>query len=174
MPYLRSIDLFIRPHLEYGDILYDKPDNENVQNKIEKVQYTACLAIAGAIQEIKPFKKYFFPYCINAWNNLKADIWNAKSISIFKKLIASKRRGNSLFSVHDPLGEKFLTRLRLDFSHLKEHKFRHGFADTINPMCACRADVETTEHFLFVVTFIQPKGLNSSIILRQLPQTSKI
>ena len=27
---------FIRPHLEYGDILYDKPDNESFQNKIEK------------------------------------------------------------------------------------------------------------------------------------------
>ena len=41
---------FIRPHLDYGDILYDKPNNENFQNKIEKVQYRACLAITGAIQ----------------------------------------------------------------------------------------------------------------------------
>ena len=40
----------IRPHLDYGDILYDKPNNENVQNKIEKVQYRACLTITGAIQ----------------------------------------------------------------------------------------------------------------------------
>ena len=29
---------FIRPHLDYGDILYDKSDNENSQTKIEKVQ----------------------------------------------------------------------------------------------------------------------------------------
>ena len=29
---------FIRPHLDYGDILYDKPNNENFQNKIENVQ----------------------------------------------------------------------------------------------------------------------------------------
>ena len=28
---------FIRPHLGYGDILYDKPNNENFQNKIEKL-----------------------------------------------------------------------------------------------------------------------------------------
>ena len=33
---------FVRPHLDYGDILYDKPDNENFQNKLEKVQYRAC------------------------------------------------------------------------------------------------------------------------------------
>ena len=96
----------------------------------------------------KSFKKSFFSYCVNVWNNLKTDIRNAKSISIFKKLVVSKKHGNSLFSVYDPLGEKLLTRLRLEFSHLKEHKFRHGFADTINPMCACGANVETTEHLL--------------------------
>ena len=37
------------------------------------------------------------------------------------------------FSVYDPLGAKLLTRLRLDFSHLNEPKFRHGFKDTLNP-----------------------------------------
>ena len=26
---------FVRPHLVYGDILYDKPNNENFQNKLE-------------------------------------------------------------------------------------------------------------------------------------------
>ena len=40
---------FVRPHLNYGDILYDKPNNENFQNKLEKVQYRACLTITGAI-----------------------------------------------------------------------------------------------------------------------------
>ena len=40
----------IRPHLDYCDILYDKPNNENFQNKIEKVQYQAYLAITGGIQ----------------------------------------------------------------------------------------------------------------------------
>ena len=30
-------------------IFYDKSDNENVQNEIEKVQYKACLTITGAI-----------------------------------------------------------------------------------------------------------------------------
>ena len=49
---------FIRPHLEYGDILYDKPDNETFQNKIEKVQYKACLAITGAIQGTSREKLY--------------------------------------------------------------------------------------------------------------------
>ena len=137
---------FIRPHLEYGDILYDKPDNESFQNKIEKVQDKAGLAITGAIQG-------------TSWEKLKADIRNAKSISIFNKLIVSKKHGHSFFTVYDPLGEKFLTRLRLKFTHLKEHKFRHGFTDTINPMCACGADVETTEHFLLHCHFYSTQRL---------------
>ena len=28
---------FIRPHLDYRDLLYDKPENQNFQNKLEKV-----------------------------------------------------------------------------------------------------------------------------------------
>ena len=41
---------FIKPYLGYGDILYDKPSNDNFQNKMEKFQYRACLAIPGGIQ----------------------------------------------------------------------------------------------------------------------------
>ena len=48
---LKIYKSFIRPHLDYGNILFDKPDNENFQNKIEKAQCKACLAITGAIKE---------------------------------------------------------------------------------------------------------------------------
>ena len=43
---------FVRPHLDYGDILYDKPSNDNFQSKMEKVQYRACLAITGEYKEL--------------------------------------------------------------------------------------------------------------------------
>ena len=72
---------------------------------------------------------------------------NAKSINIFKKLIINEKQEKSLFSVYDPLGVKLLTRLRLQFSHLNELKFRHGFSDTVNPMCTCGTEIETTEYF---------------------------
>ena len=42
----------------------------------------------------------------------------------------------------------FLTRLRLQFSHLNKHKFRHGFGDTVSPMCGCNAKIEDTGQFL--------------------------
>ena len=43
---------------------------------------------------------------------------------------------------------KLLARLRLQFTHLNKHKLRHGFNETVNCMCQCGTDVETTEHFL--------------------------
>ena len=39
-------------------VIYDKPNNENFQNKIEKVQYRACLATTGAIQRTSREKIY--------------------------------------------------------------------------------------------------------------------
>ena len=41
---------FIRRHLYYGDIIYDQPFSNSFQNKIESIQYNACLVIAGAIR----------------------------------------------------------------------------------------------------------------------------
>ena len=38
---------FVRPHLDYADIIYGKPGNVNFESKLERVQYNACLAIAG-------------------------------------------------------------------------------------------------------------------------------
>ena len=43
---------FVRPHLDYDDILYDQPDNKSFFQKIETVQYNAALAITGAIKGI--------------------------------------------------------------------------------------------------------------------------
>ena len=49
---------FIRPHLDYGDIVYDQPNNEDFCNTIEKVQYNAALAITGAIKGTSQLKIY--------------------------------------------------------------------------------------------------------------------
>ena len=40
----------------------------------------------------------------------------------------------SLFSIHDLVGAKLLSRLSLGFSYLNKHKFRHSFSDTVTPM----------------------------------------
>ena len=205
---------FVRPHLDYGDVIYDQSYNNTFHQKMESIQYNAALAITGAIrgssreklyQELgleslqqrrwyrklcyffkltknkSPkylfnniptvrstyrtrnidnipqfnvrhtfFRNSYFPSIVTEWNNLDKSIRNSESLSIFKKHILQFIRPspNSIFNCHNPKGVKLLTRLRLGLSHLRDHKFKHSFQDSLNPICNCRNDVETTTHNL--------------------------
>ena len=207
---------FVRPHLDYGDIVYDNPCNDIFKQKIESVQYNAALAITGAIRgtsrdklymelgleslsdrrwyrklsffhKIKcgltapylndllsavntvsynfrttrdfhlsaartaSFQSTFFPFCLSNWNKLDPDLRNIQSSLCFKRALLNFIRPSPapLYNIHNPHGLTLLTRLRLRFSHLREHKFRHNFADTCDPFCNCRTNaIETTEHYL--------------------------
>ena len=56
---------------------------------------------------------------------------------------------NDTYGTYDPLAVRSLSRLRLGFSNLREYKFRHNFANTLNPLCLCSLETEDTEyHFL--------------------------
>ena len=50
---------------------------------------------------------------------------------------------------------KFLTRLRLDFSHLNDHRFRHNFQDCLIPLCPCSLHTKETKHYLHCHHFSQ-------------------
>ena len=54
---------------------------------------------------------------------------------------------NDTHEIYDQLGVRILNRMRLGFSHLREHTFRHNFADTLNPLCLCYLETEDTEHY---------------------------
>ena len=54
---------------------------------------------------------------------------------------------NRVFTCHNPIGIKYLTRIRLGFSHLRYHKFKHGFLDAIDPLCSCITGIENTVHY---------------------------
>ena len=204
---------FIRPHLDYGDVVFDQAFNESFHKRIESLQYSAALAITGAIRgssrekiyqelgieslrtrrwfrklalfykinrtkhppylyDLIPkreciyetrqinniplinvrhnyFKNSFFPSSIIEWNNLDIDIRSASSIDIFKNSILKiiRPKANSIFDIHNPLGVKLLTRLRLGLSHLHDHKFKYNFQDCLNPLCTCGIDIEDTKHF---------------------------
>ena len=43
---------YFRPHLDYGDVIYDNSSNACLSQMIESVQYNAALAITGAIRGI--------------------------------------------------------------------------------------------------------------------------
>ena len=101
------------------------------------------------------FTNTFFPYCVGEWNKLGRELRNATSISSFKNSLQVFIRPKSriAYNIVDPIGLKFLSRLRLNLSHLREHKFRHNFLDTINPLCSCSVEIESTKHYLLRCPF---------------------
>ena len=181
---------FVRPHLDYGDVIYDQPNNQKLIDKIESVQYDAALAITGAIRGTSRIKLYelgleslkdrrwmhrlcffrkiffarspsylfnylpsqtislrypncftsyrcrtvsfqntFFPYSVSQWNQLQPEIRNSISHSFFRNALFKivKPCEKTIYNIHDALGIKLITRLRLGFSHLLEHEFRNNF-----------------------------------------------
>ena len=68
-------------------------------------------------------------------NKLDWKIKNSESIATFKNRILSFIRpsANSTCNCHNPRGIKLLSRLSLGLSHLREHKFKHSFQDSLNP-----------------------------------------
>ena len=202
---------FVRPYLDYGDVLYDQAFDNSFHAKIESIQYNACLAITGAIRGMSRekiyqklgleslklhrwyrklclfykvfknehqkylfnlipvrsapyatrtvgnipliktkhnfFKNYFFPSAIIEWNNLDPNLRNSKSISVFLERILNFIRPSpySFFDCRNPKGITLITRLRLGLSHLREHKFKHSFQDTINPLCKTHSPQHYTQ-----------------------------
>ena len=58
-----------------------------------------------------------------------------------------RSKANSVLNCNNSKGLKFVTRLRLRLSLLREHKFKHSFQDSINPLWSCSLDVESTIHY---------------------------
>ena len=42
---------FVRPHLDYGDMIYDQTYNASFHRKLKSIRYSACLAITGTIRD---------------------------------------------------------------------------------------------------------------------------
>ena len=198
---------FVRPHLGYGDVIYDQPNISRLSDKIESVQYNAALAITGAIRgtskeklyqelgleflkdrrwlrrmsylykiistKLSPylyelilplqsshrypscfqtfrfrttfFQNSFSPFAITECNKLDSDIKNIDSQAMFRKNLLAFIRplGNDTYGIYDPLGIRLLN----GFNHLRERKFRHSFAGSVNPLCSCSRGTEDTEHY---------------------------
>ena len=205
---------FVRSHLDYGDILYDQAYDASFHQKLEKIQYNACIAITEAIlgtskekiyqklglesletrrwfrklcfffeilknkspdylfkiipqrrssyitrnsDEIPLFKtnhnfykNSFFPSTTIEWNNLDHDLRNTESYTLFRSSILKFIRSSpkSFYGCQNIMGIKLITRLCLGLSHLREHKSKHSFQNTLNPLCNCGMDVKSSTHFL--------------------------
>ena len=122
------------------------PDNERTYNTRSSLRNT----IKAFATWRSTFRATFFPYCTKEWNQLNDGIKKIELIKKFKKMLIKiiRAKENTVFGDSDIYGVKLLTRLRLNFSHLNKHNFRHNFKDTINPMCNCGPATETTINYL--------------------------
>ena len=75
------------------------------------------------------FKNSFFHSTLKDWYKLDETIRNSESISIFKSrlLLFIRPLESNVYNIFDSIGLKLLNHLRLGFSHLDEHRFRHNF-----------------------------------------------
>ena len=83
------------------------------------------------------------------YSELENDIFESITLGEFRgKLLAKIRpEKKSLFEFRDIRGLRRLTKLRVKFSPLNEHRFRHSF-ESVNPICVCNSGIEKNEHFL--------------------------
>ena len=83
-------------------------------------------------------------------NILIEELRKIKSTVQFKRKILSfiRSKENLISKIHDINGLKLLNCLRLHFSHLNEHKFRHNVRATIDPIYSRSLEPETTLHYL--------------------------
>ena len=57
-PLITTYKSFIRPHLHYGDMIYDQTFNMSFQKKMGTIKYNVALAITGAIRGSSREKLY--------------------------------------------------------------------------------------------------------------------
>ena len=95
------------------------------------------------------FKNSFFSLRYR-WTE-PAKPWNSKVwfSNIFRKSILNfiLPSGSNIYNINNTISVKLITRLRLGFCHLRKHKFKHNFSDTLNPLCSCSIEVESTSHY---------------------------
>ena len=118
-------------------------------------------------------KSTFFPSTIIEWNKRDHNIRNSRNIilklgigirnSILKFIAQS---ANSFFNSYNTKVIKFITKLWLGLSHLREHKFKHSFQDSLNRFCNCGLDNESTAYYLLHCStcFIERRTLRITTI----------
>ena len=98
------------------------------------------------IERTMRFSNTYFQNCISDWNQLDVSEYSYTIISESKKRLLLRIRPfrRSIFNIHELTGIKVL---RVEFSDLHEHRFRHNVLCS-SPFCSCQTGIEDNEHFL--------------------------
>ena len=97
------------------------------------------------------FKYSYFPHIILEWNKLDMQIRRSESFLSFENSLLNIDRPTAkpTYNLHNSIGLKYLTRLRLGLNYFKEHKFKQDFQDCVNPLCSCSLEIESpSDYFL--------------------------
>ena len=94
------------------------------------------------------YKNSFFPSCFMKWEGLDPLIKNSVSVSSFKSKYLKKIRPprKNTYNIRDRRGLSLLTRMRVEHSDLREHRYHHNF-NCPSPICACNSEIESPEHY---------------------------
>ena len=67
------------------------------------------------------------------WNKVDITFRKSESLPYFRNALLKVgwSTAKPVYNIHNPIGLKLLTRLRLGLSHLNEHKFKHNYQDCI-------------------------------------------
>ena len=97
----------------------------NLIRKCEQTVRTRNNCIPVYHCRTESFKHSSFPSTLKKWFSSDDSIRNSETISTFKNRVLSFIRPvqDNIFNIFDSIGLKCLTRLRLGFSHLNEHRF---------------------------------------------------
>ena len=112
-------------------------------------RYLISLAKSFPANITNRFSNSFFPYCDKKWNLLDNSLKESPSLSVFKTnfLKNIRKPARKYYDVKDRKGTKILTKLRVDFSDLREHRFRHNF-NCESSICRCGVGDESNMHYL--------------------------
>ena len=112
--------LFIRPHLDYGDIVYDRAFNESFHKNLESIQYNTAIVITGAIRGTSS-EKLFQELGLES---LKSRRWLRKLCLFYK--IFHEKSPLYLFQLIPPNNNIYATRSSLS-NKISSFKTRHNF-----------------------------------------------
>ena len=116
---------FIRPHLDYGNVMYDQAYNVSFQQKVESIQYNAAVAITGAIRGTSK-EKLFEELGLES---LQHSRWYRKLCCFYK--ILKDQSPKYLFNIIPKLNRPYSTRNANNIPHFKvKHSF---FKNTFFP-----------------------------------------
>ena len=116
---------FIRPHLDYGDVIYDRAFNESFHQRLESIQYNAAIAITGTIRGTSS-EKLFEELGLET---LKSRRWFRK-LYLFYKILHSKSPSylfNLIPENNNPYASRSALNNQIPFFNAKTNFLKNSF-----------------------------------------------